>query len=45
MGGGGGVYEGAYTWSNTNVKEKVDLSAEGPILGGFIGEEILYIYL
>ena len=25
---------GAYTWSNTSVKEKVGLSAEGPIRGG-----------
>ena len=25
---------GAYTWSNTSVKEKVGLSAEGPIHGG-----------
>ena len=25
---------GTYTWSNTSVKEKVGLSAEGPIRGG-----------
>ena len=25
---------GAYTWSNTSVKEKVGLSVEGPIRGG-----------
>ena len=32
---GGGVYtRGAYTWTNTSVKEKVHLSAEGPIHGG-----------
>ena len=31
---------GAYTWSNTSVKEKVGLSAEGPVL---IGGEIRYL--
>ena len=41
---GGG---GAYAWSNTSVKEKVGLSAEGPIRGGGVGgggrgEEIRY---
>ena len=25
---------GAYTWSNTSVKEKVGLSARGPVTGG-----------
>ena len=28
-----GLYEGAYAWSNTSVKEKVGLPAEGPIRG------------
>ena len=39
--GGGLCAEGggAYTWSNTSVKEKVGLSAEGPIRGGLIEEK------
>ena len=47
-GGGGayarrGLYEGGLPWSNTSVKEKVGLSAEGPIRGGvLIGGEIQY---
>ena len=31
---GGAYARGTYTWSNTSVKEKVGLSAEGPIAGG-----------
>ena len=39
---------GAYTWSNTSVKEKVGLSVDGPIRGGggggwLIGGEIRYV--
>ena len=34
---GGASMRGAYTWSNTNFKEKVGLSA-----GGLIGGEIRY---
>ena len=30
----GPYMRGAYTWSNTSVKEKVGLSAKGPIRGG-----------
>ena len=31
---GGGSYEGAYTWSNTNVKERLGLSAGTYTRGG-----------
>ena len=37
---GGLMRRGAYTWSNTSVKEKMGLSAGGPIRGGgLIGGE------
>ena len=40
---GGAYTRGSYTWSNTSVKEKVGLPAEGPICGGgLIGGEIRY---
>ena len=36
---------GAYTWSNTCVKENVSLSVEGPIHGKLIGREIWYFFV
>ena len=54
MGGGGGgggayawsgLYEGAYTWSNTCVKENVSLSVERPIHVHVIGREIRYFFV
>ena len=36
------LYEGAYTWSKTSVKEKEGLSAEGGGGGELIGREIQY---
>ena len=49
-GGGGayawsGLYEGAYTWSNTHVKENVSLSVERLIHGELIGREIWYFFV
>ena len=40
-----GLYEGAYTWSNTCAKENVSLSVEGPIHGKLIGREIWYFFV
>ena len=42
----GGAYTRgrAYTWSNTSVKEKMGLFAEGPMRGGLIGGEIRYVF-
>ena len=46
-GGGGGVdyTRGAYTWSNTRVKENVSLSVERLIHGELIGREIWYFFV
>ena len=38
----GSLYEEAYTWSNTSVKEKVGLSVGAYTRGGLIGGEIWY---
>ena len=40
-----GLYEGAYTWDNTRVKENVSLSVEGPIHGELIGREMWYFFV
>ena len=37
-GGGRGLFESVYTWSNTSIKEKMGLSA-----GGLIGREVRLI--
>ena len=36
---------GAYTWSNTRVKENVSLSVEELIHGELIGREIWYFFV
>ena len=43
LGGGGACMRGAYTWSNTSVKEKVAISARGLCAGRLIGGEIRYL--
>ena len=42
---GGAYTRGSYTWSNTSVKEKLCLSADGPIFGGLIGRELWYFFV
>ena len=42
---GVGYARGAYTWSNTRVKENVSLSVERPIHGELIGREIWYFFI
>ena len=50
-GEGGGLMRGedytrgAYTWSNTCVKENVSLFVEGPIHGKLIGREVWYFFV
>ena len=41
---GGAYMRGAYTWSNTGVKEKGGLICGGLYAGGLIGGEIRYMY-
>ena len=51
IGGGGGLrfgvdyMRGAYTWSNTRVKENVSPSVERRIHGELIGREIWYSFV
>ena len=53
MGGGGGgglmhgvdYTRGAYTWSNTCVRENLSLSVERPIHAELIGREIWYFFV
>ena len=40
-----GLYEGAYTWSNTRVKGNVSLSVEVLIHGELIGREMWYFFV